>query len=82
MSIRRTLSLMLAFSLAHLAFAGTDFACVAHPEQADAMAGMDHGLADHPAPDKDACDTPAAVDCCDMVSSCMVTMGVTCKKIA
>jgi hypothetical protein len=82
MWLRKSLGLLLAFTMAHVAMVGSDLGCDRHAAGATHAADMgamhhDEGTAQHTAPDKKPCDVPASPKCCEAVTSCAiaVTLG-------
>jgi hypothetical protein len=79
MRLRKSLGLLLTFSMAHLAMVTGNPACE-KPESKAAqpadMANMHHAVpADHgSAPQKEPCDAPASGKCCEAVTSCAVAI--------
>ena len=82
MWLRKTLGLLLTFTMAHSAVVGRDVACEKHSSHA-AQAVTDHmhsGAADangETVPHKVPCDIPATTKCCDVVTSCAVAFALT-----
>ena len=77
MWLRKSLGLLLAFSMAHVVIVGRVVSCDKHEAQAADMANMHHADADAghgTVPQKKPCDVPATTKCCDAVTSCAVAV--------
>ena len=83
MWLRKSLGLLLTFTMAHVAMVGSDLACDRHEPgatHAAGMANMHHGDAatEHQGASRKApCDVPASNKCCEAVTSCAVEVTLS-----